>query len=181
MVSAMLGVRRIPTVLSATLVLLVALTASCSLQGPTDELPSAEPSSTAIAPDPPPASEYPGIAWVNNGRNVAAAEMALIKAPRNCFPGVLLLTVGWPLGRTMETDRDGRHFVRDPAGSFRLRTAGGFAWGRPMPADAVFTGYEYDGYRLWLAESTSVSEAYIVRPDGVVEVWPRAIEVFACG
>ena len=50
-----------------------------------------------------------------------------------------------------------------------------------MPADAVFTGYEYDGYRLWLAESTSVSEAYIVRPDGVVEVWPRAIEVFACG
>jgi len=111
---------------------------------------------------------------------VPASEVALIEPPPDCYPGALLLSLGWPLGRQMATDLDGRQYVRDPEGRYLDRTSGPLVARATLPADAFFTGYWYEGNELWIAESTADDEIYFVRPGGVAEAWPRARVFLAC-
>jgi hypothetical protein len=93
---------------------------------------------------------------------------------------VHLLTVGWPLGRRAMLEKEARQFVRDPEGNFPNRLLGTFSSSGKLPPDAFFSGYQHRSDELWLAEATADVEVYLVR-GGVVEVWPRADELFACG
>ncbi|HSW42862.1 MAG TPA: hypothetical protein VLM76_10165 [Patescibacteria group bacterium] len=109
-----------------------------------------------------------------------ANEVALIEPPPDCYPGALLLSLGWPLGRTMVTDLDGRQYVRDTDGRYLDRTSGAFVARASLPSDALFTGYRYEGNELWIAGSTADHEIYFVRSGGVAEAWPRAPAFLAC-
>lgn len=46
-----------------------------------------------------------------------------------------------------------------------------------LPVDAVDTGYQHDGRRLWLSNDGSI--AFIVT-DEAVEAWPSSTERFLC-
>lgn len=140
---------------------------------------AASPTPPDVLP-PPRAREYPGIRWIKDGKAVWASEIALIEPPANCYPGALLLAIGWPPGRSMKTDLDGRQYVRDPDGLYLDRTVGPFDGSAVMPPDAIFSGYRYDDNELWLANSTVDREVYFVRPGGIAEAWPRAPSFLAC-
>jgi hypothetical protein len=138
-----------------------------------------------VAPDavlsgPPPAAEYPGIPWTFGQREVPAAVIALIVGPAHCgYASVLLLTLGWPLGRAATTSDQARQYVRDPDGHVVDLTLGTFESSVALPDNAVFTGYRYGDDQLWTSVDTAEEAVFYVR-DGVVERWPRAPELLAC-
>lgn len=91
---------------------------------------------------------------------------------------------GWESARLLHmTDAAGGlgfQYLRDPLGVLgqagKLET---YADDVDLPADATFSGYRSDdGLELWLTPENRA--AYVVRPDGFVERWPRAADPIGC-
>lgn len=91
---------------------------------------------------------------------------------------------GWESARLLHTtDADGAlqwQYLRDPLGVLGFANAlDSYAEGVDLPPDASFSGYRSgDGRELWF--TTENRAAYVVRPDSVVERWPRAAEPIGC-
>lgn len=94
-----------------------------------------------------------------------------------CLRKVIDLWVAWPLGTTAVLSHnavvsgDLRHYVRDPDDAHR-----GQVDGRPfkpdvtLPESAIETGYVRNGNTIRIDPG---GDAYVVRPNGTVEQWPR--------
>ena len=91
---------------------------------------------------------------------------------------------GWESARLLHTtDAEGGlrfQYVRDPLGVLgqagKLET---YAEDVDLPPEASFSGYRSDdGLELWFTPENRA--AYVVRPDGLVERWPRASEPIGC-
>ncbi|MDO8485750.1 MAG: hypothetical protein Q7S35_12490 [Candidatus Limnocylindrales bacterium] len=94
------------------------------------------------------------------------------------YDALLLLTTANRLGERALTSDDARQYVRDPINEFA--TIGRFEPSVARPADAVFTGYIYDGMELWVSPEAGDDVVFMAR-GGIWEQWPRARELFACG
>jgi hypothetical protein len=71
------------------------------------------PLATQLAP--PDTLPFPGRPWTLNGQPVSNEIIGLIAGRDHCgWERVLLLTIGWPLGRAAHTAEEARQYVRDP-------------------------------------------------------------------
>lgn len=160
------------------MVIVLAALAACT-PAPLPRGPAAVPDDPVALP-PPPAADYPGIPWTVGEGDVPGSVIALIVGPAHCgYESVLLLTVGWPLGRAATTSDQARQYVRDPDGTVDHLTLGGFEPSVLLPGDAAFTGYRYGDDQLWTSPGTVHEAVFYVRA-GVVERWPRAPELLGC-
>jgi hypothetical protein len=90
---------------------------------------------------------------------------------------------GWESARLLHTtDASGAlmfQYIRDPLGVLDAHTLVPYADDVEIPPDGSFSGYRSgDGHELWFTEVNDA--AYVVRPDGVVEQWPRAEQPVGC-
>lgn len=73
---------------------------------------------------------------------------------------------------------DGETYISDPEGVLDgAGLAASFSIDARLPADAIDTGYQHDGRRLWRSADHKV--AFIVTADRT-ESWPPSTEQFAC-
>jgi hypothetical protein len=87
---------------------------------------------------------------------------------------------GWQSVRALRLHREGQdEYVRDPMQSLGDVLSVAYAEGFALPADALDTGFRWDGHELW--EAPDGHAAFVVRPDGVVERWPRMSGGAVCG
>lgn len=159
---------------------LVLIAAACS---PSEVSRSPSPTGSPIGPDlpPPRTTAYPGIPWTFEGHAVDASVITMLPGQRDCgFDDVVLLTVGWPIGRAAQSSVDARQYVRDPSGRLGDRLSGTFDGSTTLPTDAVSTGFKYGSDELVMSPSDAERYAYVVR-GGATERWPRAKALLACG
>ena len=91
----------------------------------------------------------------------ATEEVHTITGPGHC---------GWQ--STVWLHRGDALYIRDPGGIFATRTVRPYAEPGALPSSAVDTGLHSVRWRLFAGPSPRV--AWMVRPDGGVEAWPRA-------
>jgi hypothetical protein len=126
----------------------------------------------------PAALPYPGKPWRNALGEVATSEITLTSL--ECFdPQITLLTMGWPIGRALRVEADGRQYIRDPGNAHRDSTLAPFDGNTVLPPDARPTGLHNGDVELFGSPSTSDSRIY-VRRGAVIEQWPRVFPMIAC-
>lgn len=80
-----------------------------------------------------------------------------------------------------DTAADTRQYVRDPGRVLDdSLTAGNVALDDALPDDATATGYELPTAELWFGPDDGDRYAYVMRQDGAVERWPRAVQPIGC-
>jgi hypothetical protein len=85
----------------------------------------------------------------------------------------------WDSATFLQLGADLTHsYVRNPTGDMASSLAGPYRDHTALPEDAVATGYQRDGSRLWLASDGST--AYVGADRGDVEAWPRETRPLGC-
>jgi len=162
------------TRLIATVVAVVALIASCGT-APSGSI-SVSPTEPPLGP--PDVLPPPGLAWTSAAGEVPTSVLSL--SSLTCFdPQIALLTMGWPLGRPVTSEADGRQYIRDPQNAHRDVSLVPFEADAMLPVDAIATGYRYKDMELFTSAATAATRIY-VRRGTVVEQWPRLREFVAC-
>ena len=94
-------------------------------------------------------------------RRTATDEVHTYTGPGRC---------GWQ--STVWLHRGDALYIRDPGGIFATQTVRPYAEPGALPSSAVDTGLHSVRWRLFAGPSPRV--AWMVRPDGGIEAWPRA-------
>ena len=105
--------------------------------------------------------------WTDTaGRPMPTATIQAWLGPEHCdWQSMTFLQIG------------GADYVRRPQPGLEEFFDSGYVAHLRLPADAVATGYEHDGDRLWLAADKGA--AYVGTRDDV-EAWPRAVRRLGC-
>jgi hypothetical protein len=105
----------------------------------------------------------------------------VVTSYRDCDENpAVFLTVGWPLGTKRELNSPGsRTYLRDPGGLYGGEVVVPFAADVTLPAEASYTGYHLDEFKLWVSKRDARKAVYIVGEERV-ERWPLTTHVVAC-
>ena len=118
--------------------------------------------------------------WSIRGQTVPADVIVTRRGPEHCgWQAILIIALGWPLGREMRNEETTREYVRDQDGLASNALTGPFEPTADLPSDAVFTGLVSGSAQLWFSASDQDRYAYIVTGSSV-ERWARAPELLAC-
>jgi hypothetical protein len=101
------------------------------------------------------------------GEPVPTNKIEAWRGPEHC---------GWQSMTVLEVHHHGT-YVRDPLPELADYFAEPYRAHATLPDDAIDTGYQRDGQRLWLAADET--RVYVGTPDDV-EVWPREVKELGC-
>lgn len=111
-------------------------------------------------------------------------ELHVINGAEHCgWQSASFLTLAWPIGSDVEdgSEENVRSYVRDPGGVL----SGDLAVPPPdldaaLPEDAASTGYHRGDWQLWVSPGDVDEAVYLVAGNGIVERWPRSMQLAAC-
>lgn len=107
------------------------------------------------------------------------ASLETLPADHHCSPGLSILTIGTPLGASIQASRP-RSYLRNERGVLGAGlTAVPLDLDAELPPTAVDTGYRQDGRALWIDEGDDM-RVYLVDADGT-EAWPLSTRSLNCG
>jgi hypothetical protein len=109
--------------------------------------------------------------------------MTVWRGPEHCdWEDALFLQLAWPLGGELEDpiDTHSYQFVRWTGDEFAPSDfATTFDADAKLPARAYDTGYQREGWHLWVSDNRIKQAVWLVRGD-VVERWPASKYEIAC-
>jgi len=118
--------------------------------------------------DPSTDGAFPQEVWMDaDGDRVPTSVITSSRGPEHC---------GWESATFLRVD--GRGYISDPEGVLDGKGfVAPFDADAELPSDAIDTGYQQQGLRLWLSNDRLI--AFVVTADRV-EAWPSSTEEFGC-
>lgn len=121
--------------------------------------------------------------WVAAGDDPPDFPLIVVtwRGPAHCdWQSVIFLELAWPLGtvhRGPHTEEHVRRYVRDPDAKLAEYVEHAYDGNVTLSAFATPTGFHRQGNELFVDPD---GDAYVRRPAGHVERWPRASTMIAC-